>query len=240
MNRRPRLVFVVTEDWYFWSHRSALAKAAIDAGYLVSVITRKGEFADRIRSAGIELHPWSVDRARLNPFAEAAAVRSLARHLRELNPDIVHNVALKPVLYGAIAARFSGCRRVVSAVAGLGHLYASGSFKMRALRPLLQLALKVLLNHSGSQVIAQNPEDRAWLAGLGVDARRLRLVRGAGVDTAKLSPSPEPPGPTTASMVSRMLRTKGGAGFGQGRTDVGGTRHTDQGAVGRAGRSRQS
>ena len=32
----PRLLFLVTEDWYFWSHRLSLAEAAKAAGLTVS------------------------------------------------------------------------------------------------------------------------------------------------------------------------------------------------------------
>lgn len=29
---KPRLLFLITEDWYFWSHRRTLAESARDAG----------------------------------------------------------------------------------------------------------------------------------------------------------------------------------------------------------------
>ncbi|PJF45290.1 MAG: glycosyltransferase family 1 protein, partial [Candidatus Thermofonsia Clade 3 bacterium] len=37
-----KLVYLVTEDWYFVSHRLALAKAAQSAGFDVMVVTRCG------------------------------------------------------------------------------------------------------------------------------------------------------------------------------------------------------
>ena len=42
MNTSPKLLFVVTEDWYFVSHRLPLAVAAQKAGFDVAVATRWG------------------------------------------------------------------------------------------------------------------------------------------------------------------------------------------------------
>ena len=32
--KRPKLLFLVTEDWYFWSHRMPVARAARDAQWM--------------------------------------------------------------------------------------------------------------------------------------------------------------------------------------------------------------
>ena len=45
------LLFVVTEDWYFCSHRLALARAARAAGWRVVVATRVNRHADDILGA---------------------------------------------------------------------------------------------------------------------------------------------------------------------------------------------
>ncbi len=37
---RPKLLFLVTEDWYFWSHRLPVARAARDAGFEIVVAAR--------------------------------------------------------------------------------------------------------------------------------------------------------------------------------------------------------
>ena len=45
----PRLLFLITEDWYFWSHRRMLAEAARDAGFQVYLATRVQKLGDAIR-----------------------------------------------------------------------------------------------------------------------------------------------------------------------------------------------
>ena len=50
-------MFFVTEDWYFWSHRLALAKTAQQAGFDVAVLTRVDQHGAAIENEGIKLIP---------------------------------------------------------------------------------------------------------------------------------------------------------------------------------------
>jgi len=47
---------VITEDWYFWSHRLPIARAALRNGYEVVVATRVGACGQKIRDEGYELY----------------------------------------------------------------------------------------------------------------------------------------------------------------------------------------
>ena len=37
---RRKIIFLIAEDWYFWSHRLSLARAALRNGYEVIIATR--------------------------------------------------------------------------------------------------------------------------------------------------------------------------------------------------------
>jgi len=205
--RLPKLLFVVTEDWYFVSHRLPLAVAAQKAGFDVAVATRVGEYGETIRAAGIRLIPFSLSRRRGNPLREVAA---LARLYRRECSAIVHHVALKPVLYGALAARLAGVPHVVNAVAGLGWMFTSTGLAARTLRPVICRLLAWLLGAPHSRTIVQNPDDFGLLIKMGVPEDRLRLIRGAGVDTEVFTPVLEsPPEPVTVLLSARMLWAKG-------------------------------
>ena len=201
-----KLLFVVTEDWYFISHRLPLAVAAQAAGFDVAVATRDGGRADVIRSAGIRLIPFSLSRRGGNPLRE---VMALWRLYRREQPDLVHHVALKPVMFGALAAWLARVPAQVNAVAGLGWLFTSSSGIVRLARPALRWMLAHLLNQPHSLTIVQNPEDKALLEHSGVSAARLRLIRGAGVDVRVFYPVSPPPEPVCIVLVARMLWDKG-------------------------------
>jgi glycosyltransferase involved in cell wall biosynthesis len=212
--RRPKLLFLVTEDWYFCSHRLPIARAARDAGFAVTVATRVTDHGDAICAEGFDLVPLGMERRNSNPFREIGSLIEIVHIYRRMHPDIVHHVAVKPVLIGSVAAWIAGVPHVVNAIAGLGYVFASDSLKAKALRPFIRLGFRWLFNRSQSRVIVQNPDDeRLLVAGGLVNRERLTLIKGSGVDLTHFHPLPEPEvGPAqrpVAVLVSRMIWDKG-------------------------------
>lgn len=203
----PKLLFLVTEDWYFVSHRLPLAVAAHEAGYEVSVLTRVRDHGERIQTAGLRLIPFENERSGLNPLTELWTLGRLILLYRRERPDVVHHVALKPVLYGSIAARFAGNPHVVNALAGMGWLFTSGARLARWLKPMVRWALGRLLR-SGI-VLVQNPDDAQLLVQLGVPESRIRRIAGSGVDLRHFLPQPEPDGAPVVVLSARLLWDKG-------------------------------
>src|SRR6516165_9060321 len=129
----PRLLYVVTEDWYFLSHRLPMARAARAAGFEVHVATNVGEDAADIRAEGFILHPLRFARGRLSPFRTLRTVLALRHLYRAVDPAIVHHVALQPTLLG-MAASFGYQFAAVYGITGLGHAFIADSGKTRSLR----------------------------------------------------------------------------------------------------------
>ena len=210
------LAFFVTEDWYFCSHRLPLAVAAKNAGYTVYVITRVRSHGAEIEAAGLNLIPLELSRRSKNPFVEAGVIRRLARIYRDIKPDIVHHIAVKPVIYGSIAARLAGVPAVVNAMAGLGFLFSSTKLTARLLRPVIRLLFAFLLNNARTIVILQNPDDVEVLCGSGsVDRRRIRLILGSGVDVDVYRYQQESAEIPVVLLASRLLWDKGVGEFVQ-------------------------
>ena len=208
------IVYFVTEDWYFCSHRLPLAIAAKNAGYAVYVVTRVSAHGAEIESAGLNLVPVTLSRRSKNPIVEAKFIWNLIRIYKNIRPDIVHHIALKPVVYGAIAARVAKVPLVVGAMAGLGFLFSSRTLIARTLRPAIRRLLGLLLNNDRTTVILQNPDDVKILCDTGTISRdRVRLIRGSGVDPAVYRREPELDGTPTVLLASRMLWDKGIAEF---------------------------
>ena len=206
---RPKLLFTVGDDGFFCSHRMPVARAARDAGFAVAVACPVAAHGATIRAEGMRVLPVPMKRGRVSPLADLRTVAALWRLYRAERPDIVHHVAMKPVLYGAVAARLAGAPVAVGALTGLGYVFSSRDLRARLLRPLLSRGLRWALNGRRSTCLTQNPDDAAFFAGLGVDPRRIAVIPGSGVDTSRFAPSPEPDGPVRVTMVSRMLWDKG-------------------------------
>ena len=206
----PRILFLVTEDWYFRLHWIGLAQAARDAGFEVLLAMRVQEYGPEIRRQGFKLFPINLLRRSVNPIREFLAVVELARLYRAEKPDLVYHVAVKPILYGSIAARLAGIPFVMNVFAGLGYAYASEELRARLLRLFLKFGLSAACRSAGSIAVFQNDEDQAELVrDYIVRQSQTRIIRGTGVDTDRFRPtsgeSPEP----IILLPCRMLWDKG-------------------------------
>src|SRR6188508_2622320 len=88
-----RLLYVVTEDWYFLSHRLPMARAARDAGFEVHVATRVTDGAAAIEAEGFVLHAVPFSRGRISPLGALATIRALRQVHRTTAPGIAHHVS---------------------------------------------------------------------------------------------------------------------------------------------------
>jgi len=208
--RRGRILYVVTEDWYFWSHRLDLARAAQAAGWEVLVATRVNELAGAMAEEGFRVIDLVMRRNQTNPLRELRSILQLWRLYRRVRPDIIHHVALKPAAYGSLAAVLAARRGVVNMVAGLGGAFTGDGLRRRVGRWLLARVARLLFDRRGCALIVQNRDDeRFFLAGRLVDSERLHRIPGSGVDADRLKPLPEPGGVPVAALVGRLLWSKG-------------------------------
>ena len=209
-----KLLFVVADDWYFLSHRLPLALAALHEGCEVIVATRVGTQGDQIIDAGFRLIPLEhLKREKRSPVNEIRSIAELRTIYRREMPDIVHHVALKPVLYGNIAA-LGLPLKIVNAFAGLGYLASSTSPKAMLLRIGIWNSMRFLLNRPNAFTILQNFEDRDFAVNtLGLSGDNTEVIMGSGVDLELFRPSPQPSGVPIVMLPSRLLWNKGVAEF---------------------------
>ena len=205
-----RLVYLVTEDWAFWRHRLPMARAARAAGFDVHVITNISDRADAIKAEGFELHQVDLRRGSVSPTDTISPIWQVRQCLKKIRPAVVHNVALKPLVIGSVAAWGIEGLSIVNSINGLGSAFITTSMRGHVIRASLERTLRLLLNRANTRTIVQNPEDLAAVERIGVAADRLVLVPGSGVDCDLLLPLPEPaPDPIKIAFVGRMLDDKG-------------------------------
>ncbi|HAJ28084.1 MAG TPA: glycosyltransferase family 1 protein [Syntrophus sp. (in: bacteria)] len=204
----PKLLFLVTEDWYFRSHRLPIARAARVRGFDVVIATHVQDHEELIRREGFKLIPIRLSRKSRNPLQEVLAIVDLIEIYRKERPDIVHHVAMKPVLYGSIAAHLAGIPYIVNALAGMGYVFTSNHLQAKLIRPFIKMAFAFLLGGNNTLTIVQNPDDFNLLQSI-VSEKSLVIIKGSGVDTGDFKPSPNKEVTPVVLMASRMLWDKG-------------------------------
>lgn len=210
-NARPKMIFLVTEDWYFYSHRLPMARAAIRAGYDVTLAANIQTHGAAIEAEGVRVIHCPLDRGNMNPLRALRHIAHLYRLYRTERPALVHHIAMKPVLFGAVAAWCARVPHVVNAFAGLGYLFAGQDRKAKYLRRLLIPVFRFLLKRPGSVLLLQNNDDRALLARHAIKGGLETIViRGSGVDLDAYPALPLPDhGGLHAIFAGRMIDIKG-------------------------------
>lgn len=204
-----KILFFANTDWYLYNFRLPLARALREQGHQVVLLSPPGRHSVLLQEAGFEWCAFDLQRKGTNPLTELRAIARLARLFREIHPHVIHLFTIKPVLYGSIAARWSGVRHVICAITGLGHVFTSHN-------PLLLGLVKLLYRFSlrGRVVVFQNPDDRdLFLSQSLARIEQTRLIPGSGVDTAHFSPRPLSLENPIILLPGRLLRSKGVAEF---------------------------
>lgn len=185
-----KLLYFIGVDWFFYSHFLDRAIAAKEAGYDVVVLTGVTREDDPLAKHGIKLIPIEFERRSLNPIGLLRNLMDVMRVLRQEKPDIVHQIALKPILIGSVACRLLGIRRVVSAVVGLGFAFSSDTGGAKLVRRMLALLFGLVLDKRHAKTVFENADDRAYFLEQGwVREEGAVLIRGAGVDIDRFTPA---------------------------------------------------
>jgi len=196
--------------------RGAMLQAMVQRGHEVLAMAPdiSDDTARALRRIGASPVEVRLHRTGLNPLRDAASLLRLTAQFRRLRPDVLFSYTIKPVVYGSMAARIAGVRRIHSMVTGLGYAFGQGrgAIKFAAVN-LYRLALA--LNRS---VLFQNRDDRDLFRELHIVSpdKTTRITHGSGVDVDHFSLAPAPEGPPLFLCISRLLKEKGVREFAEG------------------------
>ena len=232
MNKK--ILYFVAEADYFCSHRLHIALAALKNSYQVALITRcNTAVQQKLETLGITVFPLKhFKRGSFNPLNQLRSLLDIYRVYKGYKPDVVHQVALKPVIFGSWMAKWCGIERVVNALPGLGYLFTTPSpgplaqrvgtkigpyscmkesmIKNMSQRLVLQI-FKNIFSAPNSMLILQNTDDQDYLIQQGaLRPEQSVIIPGAGVDLQHYQVAPFPPTPPVRIVcMARLLWHKG-------------------------------
>lgn len=192
-----------------YNFRGELVKEIIRRGYDVLVTGPDRSDVDKIEALGARFVEIPMDKTGTSVAGDLRYCRALLRLMRAEKPDVTLGYTIKPVVYGAIAAKLAHVKNINSMVTGGGYTFIATSLKARVLGVIVRMLYRVGLGMA-DHVIFQNRDDLNEFCARGLVRRdKCRIVNGSGVDTARFAPAPLPDGPLTFFMLSRLLKSKG-------------------------------
>lgn len=229
-----KILYLVTEVSYFCSHRLELASFVKQQGYEVAVATKCStsnlQYIQAIKNQKVQLFElqWFNRTSFINPFKEFLAFKELYNIYKAFAPDVVHHVALKPIIYGTIIAQFIGVKKIINALAGLGFIFTDIKynnrfkniklkFKQRFLQIIVSKFFSFIFNNKNNNkiLLLQNQDDFNHLMHF-IDPIKLKcvskIIAGSGVIVDKyfvVQPLDNIDYNIKIVLVSRLLWTKG-------------------------------
>lgn len=221
---------MVNHAAFFISHRLPIAIAALERDFAVDLYTGLAASPALERAAVARLSRYPITHWRvkftsggLNPLSESSAILDLKRHFNARQPDIVHCVSPKGVVYGGIAARLARVPAFVAAISGQG--YASTAGRPTSRRAIARLAYsfgsRSAFRHRIKRVIVQNPDDRGSVVEAGLAREdQVELIAGSGVELEQFVHYPIEGRERLIVLPARMLLDKGVREFAEAATQL--------------------
>ncbi len=180
--RKKTLLIVTNVDWFLISHRLVLAEAAIKDGWDVYVACEDTGRSKEIQIEGIKFVNFPLSRSGTNPFEEYKLYNRFKKLYKDINPTVVHQITIKPVIYGSIAAKKIGIKGVVNAISGMGYMFTSG--RIGLLQQLILYLMRIGSNRRNVSYIFQNEDDKAVLKSFNIinKCKSVSLIKGSGIN----------------------------------------------------------
>jgi glycosyltransferase involved in cell wall biosynthesis len=202
-----RIILVASTSWNLFNFRLSLAKAIQAKGHEVILISPHDEYSQYLLNEGFKWVDIPLRPRSKNIILELQTIVHLTILYWKYQPDIVSHFTPKGVIYGSIAAKLSGKKRIINSITGLGYVFSGNANKI--LVKLVEFLYWISLQKSF--VLFQNPDNMVFFTSQGISPKdRSFIIPGSGVDMTKFVYSPEPVGNNKiVMMATRFVAEKG-------------------------------
>ena len=189
MNNEKKVLIFANSSWYlynFWLNNLFIFQSS---GYKVILMSNDDGFGAMLKEQGFEFHALSVSRGVNGLLGDIRLIFKLKTIIKDLNPEIIHNLNPKPVLYGSILSlliqTFSNQKKImiINSFPGLGRLYSDGFVLYSFLRLIFENIYRVISKSSQVKSVFQVSSDRDYFLNKKIISRQSSyVIKGSGVD----------------------------------------------------------
>ena len=103
--------------------RKRLIKDLLSSGHNVTVLIPPSRYDKELTSLGVKVEHIELERF-ISPISDLLLLFRLYRFLKSHSFDLIHNMTIKPNIYGTMVAKFVGISRIVCLVPGAGYIFS--------------------------------------------------------------------------------------------------------------------
>ena len=210
-----RICIIGNQAFSLINFRGTLIEEMVAQGFDIIALAPDYDESTRnaVRALNAEPVDFSLSRTGMNPMQDIADMLRLAILLRKLKPGTTLAYAIKPVIYGTLAAWLAQVPRRFAMIEGLGYVFTppegAEPLERRALRSAVSVLYAMALR-TASLVFFLNRDDiDEFSKSRIIPSNKAFLLGGIGVDLDEWTPAPTVKGPVTFLLAARLLREKG-------------------------------
>lgn len=167
----------------------------------------------QIESFGTVAISYTLNRSGLNPFSDIKDTVNLSKKLKELKIDISFSYFVKPVIFGTIASKLAGVKKIFGMIEGLGYVFTdlpSGvSNKQKILRSI-QVFLYRLSFPLLDKIIFLNPDDpKDLIEKYNIKTKKVEVLGAIGLNLDEYTYSKPSIEKIKFIFIGRLLAEKG-------------------------------
>lgn len=203
-----KILVISPKNKTVFNFRGDLIKEFISRGYEVVVTGPNRDYIEDIKNLGVSFVEVPFVKDNVGIKGDLGYCKMLTDVIRKEKPDKIFSYTIKPIIYGAIAAKRCGITEVYPMLTGLGRVYAGNSLKVKMLRFITGRLYKYSLRNC-KKVIFQNWDDlNLFIRKKYVKRSQCEKIDGSGVNMERFAFSPLPEN-RTFLMISRIIKEKG-------------------------------
>lgn len=207
MNRKLILVYIVNDISFFKNHFLPLT-LFLSKKFEISILSDKIDCEIKNKFPEIKQYTSPIKRSSVNPIYDLRLITHFATVIYKLKPDIIHNITIKPILYGSLAIKLINPKiKIINSVTGLGYAITNNHLFIKS---IIQILIRLFVSKK-SHFLFLNRHDKNFYQklGKGLD-HNFTMINGSGVDQNEfLYQKPLKKEKIVILFTGRILRDKG-------------------------------
>ena len=191
---KKKIAYVINHISFFSTHILPLAIEAKKKDYEIKIFCGHGGSKETEINAKKILKKFKINfinvgfsPASKNIFSELKFLIIFLRELRKYNPDIIHGISLKGILYSCIYFNIFGVKKLICFITGMGYFFTN-NLKLYdlMLKKIILLIIKLTIKSKNCLLIIENKTDKKYfLKKIKINKSKIVILNGVGVDLKK-------------------------------------------------------
>ena len=192
--KKKKIAFIINHLSFFCSHILPLAIEARKTGHLIKVYcgyggseemeieAKKIVYKNKINFENIGFQPSSK-----NIIYELLFFFKIVKSLKKFNPDIIHGISFKGIIYSSLYFTFFKAKKLICYVTGLGYFFTRklNNYE-KIIKKIVIIVIKFTLNLNNTSLVVENITDKNYFINkVKIKKSKIYKLNGAGVNLKK-------------------------------------------------------